>query len=41
MIEADTDELEYGIVEVSNDYSKKATIKNNSKIPVEYRAFTK
>ena len=41
LVEADTDELDYGSVEVSKDYTKKATIKNKSKIPVEYTALTK
>jgi hypothetical protein len=38
---ADVAELEYGTVEVSNEYRKAATLKNKSKILAEYTAFTK
>ncbi len=34
-------ELEYDNVEVLKDYIQKLSIKNESKIPAEYTAFTK
>lgn len=34
-------ELDYGNVDVLKDYIEKITIKNESKIPAEYTAFTK
>ena len=34
-------ELEYNNVEVLKDYIERLTIKNESKIPAEYTAFTK
>ncbi len=34
-------ELDFGAVEVLNDYSKKLTITNKSKIEADYRVFTK
>jgi hydrocephalus-inducing protein len=41
LVEADKEELDYGNVEVLKDYTEKLTIKNKSKIPAEYTAFTK
>ena len=41
LVEADSDELDYGQVEVLTDCKKKLTIKNKSKIAAEYTAFTK
>jgi hydrocephalus-inducing protein len=41
LVEADREELDYGSVEVLKDYTERLTIKNKSKIPAEYTAFTK
>lgn len=41
LVEADTEELDWGAVEVLTDSPKRLTIKNKSKIPAEYTAFTK
>jgi hydrocephalus-inducing protein len=41
LVEADKEELEYGNVEVLRDYTERLKIKNKSKIPAEYTAFTK
>ena len=41
LVEADRDELDYGSVEVLTDKTEKLRIKNKSKIPAEYTAFTK
>jgi hydrocephalus-inducing protein len=41
LVEADREELDYGSVEVLKDVTQKLKIKNKSKIPAEYTAFTK
>jgi hydrocephalus-inducing protein len=41
LVEADTEELDWGAVEVLTDCPKRLTIKNKSRIPAEYTAFTK
>jgi hydrocephalus-inducing protein len=40
-VKGDKDELDFGAVQVLKDKTEKLTIKNNSKIPAEYTAFTK
>ena len=40
-VEADRVELDYGNVEVLKDFVKCLKIKNKSRIPAEYTAFTK
>ena len=41
LVEADTEELDYGSVTVLHDETRKLKIKNKSQIPAEYTAFTK
>lgn len=41
LVEADTEELDYGNVTVLRDEYRKLKIKNKSQIPAEYTAFTK
>lgn len=41
LVEADREELDYGNVEVLKNFTEKLTIRNKSKIPAEYTAFTK
>lgn len=40
-VEVNTDELDFGTIEVSNDYSLKATIMNKSLTQAEYKVFIK
>lgn len=40
-VEADRVELDYGNVEVLTDHTQRLRIKNRSRIPAEYTAFTK
>lgn len=41
IVSVNKDELDYGNVDVLKDYTEKIVIKNESKIPAEYTAFTK
>jgi hydrocephalus-inducing protein len=41
LVEADKEEIDYGTVDVLEDVTRKLKIKNKSKIPAEYTAFTK